>query len=449
MRRGFILVATALFFITTAAFGQTADEVNRRKAALEIELQTVEKQIAEQTKLLQTTQQEKASLQRDLNILSAQISRAKLIIKQHQIEIEQLGGDIEKKTGTITQLTGKIEASRASLAELLRKRRDAEEVTVVELLLEPDSLANLTNTVAAYQYLEDAIHQAFATIRSTKAETEGAKVALEDRQQAEIDTRQAIEAEKRLIEKKEGDKKQLLTITKNQEVNYKNLLAERQKHAAQIRAALFALRDTAAIPFGEALAYATKASQKTSVRPALILAILTQESNLGENQGSCILSSLQTGDAVGKNTVTPFEKVMKEPRDTVPFQDITSRLSRDWKLTPVSCPLGARYTANRGYGGAMGPSQFIPSTWELFKDRIGQLVGLAGDNADPWNPEQAIIATALYLSDLGASNGRYTAEIRAACKYYGTGGTNCSYGKQVLAKASDIQLNMIDPLQNS
>lgn len=445
----FTALLAVLFVFSRLTFGQTAEAVNQRKAALETELQIVEQQIAAQTKLLQVTQQQKSSLQRDLDILNGQINRAKLIIKQHQLEIERLGGDIKKKSGTITQLTGKIEETKISLAELLRKRRDAEDVTVVELLLEQDSLANLTAAADNYQYLEDSIHQTFATMRTTKADTEEAKLVLEDKQQAEVDARQAIEVERSLIQKKESEKQQLLSITKNQESNYKNLLAERQKRAAQIRTALFALRDTAAIPFGEALTYATKASQKTGIRPALILAILTQESNLGENQGSCILSSIETGDGVGKNTGTPFEKVMKAPRDTVPFQSITSRLNRDWKLTPVSCPLGTHYISGRGYGGAMGPSQFIPSTWELFKDRIGKLVALAGDKVDPWNPEQAIMATALYLSDLGASSGRYTAEISAACKYYGTGGASCSYGKQVLAKVSDIQLNMIDPLQNN
>ncbi|MFH1169977.1 MAG: hypothetical protein V1704_00180 [Candidatus Vogelbacteria bacterium] len=447
-RVSFFMVVTVLL-VATLTFGQTADQVAERKVALESELKLVEQQIDAQTKLLQVTRQQGASLKRDVDILNGQINRAKLVIKQHQLEIARLGGDIKKKAGTIIELTDRIETIKVSLAELLRKRRNAEENTIVELLFEKDTLANLFNEVDSYQYLEDAIHQTFAEMRTTKTDTEEAKVVLEDKQQAEIDARQGIEAEKRLIEKKEAEKKQLLSITKNKEVNYKNVLSERQKRAAQIRVALFALRDTAAIPFGKALDYATKASQKTGVRPALILAILTQESNLGENQGSCILSSLETGDGVGKNTGTPFEKVMKAPRDTVPFRNITSRLSRDWKLTPVSCPPGARYVPNRGYGGAMGPSQFIPSTWELFKDRIGQLANLAGDKVDPWNPEQAIMATALYLSDLGASSRRYTAEIGAACKYYGTGGASCSYGKQVMAKVSDIQLNMIDPLQNN
>jgi hypothetical protein len=168
---------------------------------------------------------------------------------------------------------------------------------------------------------------------------------------------------------------------------------------------------------------------------------------LGKNQGSCLVNNLDTGDGAGKNTGTFFEQVMKAPRDTVPFKNITDRLGKDWKMTPVSCPPGTIWSSSRGYGGAMGPSQFIPSTWELFKDRLGSSLGLEANNVNPWNPEHAILATAVYMADLGANAGGYTAEIRAACKYYGTGGSSCSYGKQVFVKAENIQLTMIDPLE--
>jgi membrane-bound lytic murein transglycosylase B len=69
-------------------------------------------------------------------------------------------------------------------------------------------------------------------------------------------------------------------------------------------------------------------------------------------------------------------------------------------------------------------------------------------NPDPWNAPDAFMASALFLKELGASVGGYTAEIRAACKYYGSGGSACTYGKQVMAKAVKIQTTMIDPLQN-
>jgi membrane-bound lytic murein transglycosylase B len=67
---------------------------------------------------------------------------------------------------------------------------------------------------------------------------------------------------------------------------------------------------------------------------------------------------------------------------------------------------------------------------------------------DPWNAPDAFMASALFLKELGGVNGSYTAEIKAACKYYGTGGSACAYGKQVMARVSKIQTTMIDPLQN-
>ena len=199
---------------------------------------------------------------------------------------------------------------------------------------------------------------------------------------------------------------------------------------------------TEGIPFSQALEYATIAGNKTGVRPALILAILTQETDLGKNQGSCILSSLETGDGVGKNTGTFFSKIMKAPRDTEPFKSITQRLGLDWKVTPVSCP------STGGYGGGMGPSQFIPSTWELFKVRVAKAVGVSTEQANPWNPEHSFMATAIYMSDLIVTKGSYTSEKNGACKYYS--GRSCDskkpantfYGNSVMKLAESIQANI-------
>jgi hypothetical protein len=62
------------------------------------------------------------------------------------------------------------------------------------------------------------------------------------------------------------------------------------------------------------------------------------------------------------------------------------------------------------------------------------------------------MASALYLSDLGASGGGFTAEKNAACKYYS--GSSCSassliasYGTSVMSLAATIQTTEIDKLQ--
>jgi membrane-bound lytic murein transglycosylase B len=118
-------------------------------------------------------------------------------------------------------------------------------------------------------------------------------------------------------------------------------------------------------------------------------------------------------------------------------------LGLDPDTTPLSCPWG------NGWGGAMGPSQFIPTTWQAYEARIASAVGVRTPN--PWDPEHAIMATAIYMKDLGAAAGGYTAERTAALKYYAGGNwnlpQNAFYGNGVLAHATEMQ-RQIDFLED-
>ena len=164
---------------------------------------------------------------------------------------------------------------------------------------------------------------------------------------------------KKQVESNQKEKNTLLAITKNQETEYKKVLATREKEAASIRARLFDLRDTGSISFGQAYDYALTASKATGVRPAMILAILMQESSLGTNVGACYVTNNQTGDGINAKTNAYVAKVMSPTRDVPVFLRILSDLGSDQTKAVVSCPL------SYGWGGAMGPAQFIPSNWAL------------------------------------------------------------------------------------
>jgi len=289
--------------------------------------------------------------------------------------------------------------------------------------------------------INKGLQDLFAELRGVREETEEEREALDDRKNKELDAKYEVEVKKKEISRNEAEKKQLLSVTQQQEKSYQTVLAERQAKAAEIYARLFPLRDTEAIQFGDAVAYAKAAAAKTGVRAELILAILSQESSLGANVGNCLVTDLVTGDGKGKNTGTPFPGVMKAPRDTVPFERITRALGKDWSATPVSCPQAA------GYGGAMGPTQFIPSTWELFEPRLKVALGVAATN--PWNAGHAIMATALYLQDGGAGAQTYSAERNAACRYFSgracpASGWIVTYGNSVIAKAEQYKQDIAD-----
>ena len=113
----------------------------------------------------------------------------------------------------------------------------------------------------------------------------------------------------------------------------------------------------------------------------------------------------------------------------------------------VSCPI----VSDGAYGGAMGPSQFIPSTWKLYAERIKSVTG---GTANPWSNKDAFVATALYIKDSINSKScqDYSKQIPsqaqtllercAAAKYYA--GSNWykyrfAYGESVLNRAEKFE----------
>lgn len=416
----------------------------KRQAALQAELDKTNKDIEYWAGVLSGKQKETASISRDIAILNAKIAEANAIIKKKNLIAQQLGKDITKKEATIDQLNQKLERQQTALAELIRKSNEIEMYTVSEFALSGKSLSQFFTDLEASNFITESLNSALLEVRGTRVETELEKDNLSKQQAAEIDARKVAEAKQRVIQKNENEKKTLLAINKNQEKTYKGILTERQQAAAKIRSALFALRDSASIPFGTAYNYAVEIQKVTGVRPAFLLAILTQETNLGENVGQCLVTNLTTGDGVGKNTGKIFKGIMKPSRDIAPFIDLAGRLGFDPTTRPVSCPQAG------GYGGAMGPSQFIPSTWAGYEKKVATASGVS--TPDPWIPRDAFFASSLYLADLGAGAGGYSAESTAAAKYYAGSGwrktAGQNYASSVMSHAQNIQENMIDPLQN-
>ena len=430
--------------ITYAQVAPACDSACRTK--LEADLAALEKEINVQNELLQSKQREGVSLERDMAILNAQIEKAKLSIKAQNLAISGITEDIGTKNKTITVYSAKLDREKESLAGLLRRTNEIDSYSLTEVALSDKNLSDFFSDLDNFQYIEDAIGNSLDQVVTAKKITEEAKATLEEKKNKETDLRYKKELEKNFLASAEKEKASVLKVTKGQEASYQKVLKDKQAKAAEIRAALFALRDTGEIPFGTAYDYAKIVSQKTGVRPAFILAIFMQESGFGKSQGSCYLKDPKTGAGVGKNTGTPFADVMKPSRDVQPFLEITGRLGLDPYTTPVSCPQSV------GYGGAMGPAQFIPSTWVLYEGLIEKALGISASN--PWFARDAFMAAGFLLKDNGARAGSYSAERDAACRYFS--GSKCSasswassYGTQVMNKAETIQTTMIDPIENS
>jgi hypothetical protein len=428
------------------------DNAQADKARLESELLKLEQEIVEKQKELDNQKGQSVSLSRDISILNAQIAKSKLDIKAKNLTIQKLGGEINNKSKKIEALSVKIEKEKESLSQLIRKERQLDNTSLLYFILSQESLSDVYGDIDNFASIKKGIKNSVDEIKGIQVVTETEKKSLEIKKDQETDTKYELENAKAKVELSESEKKQLLSISKNKEVEYQKVLAQRKAEAQRIRNILIQFQGSGissrAISFGEAYDYAKKASIKTGVRPALILAIMQQETGFGNNVGGCYVSDLTTGDGVGINTGAFYEKVMGSG-SLIHFKRITENLNLDWSKTPVSCPIdvkrigtATKYYTGRGYGGAMGYTQFIPSTWVLVESRVVSYLETKIGN--PWNPEHAVMATSVFLQDLGASSQTYTAEYNSACRYYGACST---YAGSVMKKSKNIQLD-IDKLEN-
>ncbi|MEN9614323.1 MAG: hypothetical protein RLZZ347_630 [Candidatus Parcubacteria bacterium] len=405
---------------------------------------------------------EKDSIATEIKGIDTQIKIAQQKIKVQNRIIDQLTKDIKVKTTTVTGLTSKIDKNVESVARIIKELNGSDATSLPSVILGQKNFSSFYTGVDQFQTLNRELTALIDEVRTQKKQTEVEKQALEDRKDKETNARQDIEAQKRLIDRKKAEKDALLAVKTNQYTAAQKVLLDQKAKVAQIRARLFKFQDGEGIPFGDAYDFAVRASKTTGVRPAFVLGILMQESSynyetstFGKNVGQCYVRDTATGNGVGATNGDPRIRVMNPTRDVPIFITITGNLGRDYANTKVSCWI-VDYSGGQptGWGGAMGPAQFIASTWDLYKNRIASALGVSANVTDPWNPEHAITAASLYLADLGAGGQTYTSEKNAACKYYS--GKKCTassrantYGTSAMRWVTKIQEEMIDTLASA
>ncbi len=319
-------------------------------------------------------------------------------------------------------LTGGIAKTRASLGEFLRQIKENDQYSAVELALIYQDVSQFFDELESLNRLQGSLQTAMADFIDLKGEEEKAREELEEEKNEELELKAIQELEKVGLERNEKEKQQILKETKGKESEYQKIVQEKQKNAAAIRSQLFLLSGSTSIPFEKALEYANFTEKVTGIRPAFLLGLITEESNLGQNVGK------------GNWREDLSHNRCKSQREA--FMKITGELGLDPDKMPVSKKVWYGYC-----GGAMGPAQFMPTTWQLYKAGVTKVTG--HNPPSPWDTQDAFVAAALLLKDNGARAGNYDSEWKAAMKYLA--GVNWNkkayrfYGDDVMAIAVKYQ----------
>ena len=380
------------------------------------------------------TTQQKNTLQNQIASFKKKIQNLEFQIKQSNVMVKDLGLQISDTEVSINKTSVKINDSQTQIKNILQSIYEEDQKPSVQILLE-GNLSDFFNNLA---YLESLNSQVSGLLESTK-DLKSYLTGQKDKMDGEVGQLQKTIAlqslQKKENEQNKNEQEQYLKLT---EAQYQQQLKDKQeaeKKSVVIKSKLFQTLGVSKIPtFGEALEVAKTAANITGIRPAFLLAIISQESAIGKNVGQCNLVDTTTGAGKRISTGATVIRVMKPIRDVQPFMQITSALGRDPYKTPVSCWIPAYVNGSpSGWGGAMGPAQFIPSTWNLFDERLKALLGTA---PDPWGIKDSFTASGLYLADLGASAQTATKESTAASRYYGG---SSAYARSVMSRANCIQ----------
>ena len=393
-----------------------------------------DQQSAQLAQDLTKTSAQKNTLQSAITKLKNKISGLEADINQGKIMVNDLNVQISDTQVSINKTSSEIQDSQSQIANILRSIHEEDGKPSFVILLE-GSLSDFFGNLTYLESLNSKVSDLLDSTKNLKTYLQGQQVKMNDNvdQLQKTIAIQTLQKQQNEQNKKEQDQYLQLTETQYQ-LQLKTKQATEAK-SAKIKSMLFQMVGVSKTPtFGEALEVAKSAAALVGIRPAFLLAEISQESAIGKNVGQCYLTDAGTGAGKKVSSGAAIMRVMRPTRDVQPFISITTALGRDPYNTPVSCWIPA-YVGGvpTGWGGAMGPAQFIASTWNLFAARLKTLLGAT---ADPWGVKDSFTAAGLYLSDLGASAQTTSAESKAASKYYGG---SSAYARSVMYKAACIQ----------
>lgn len=411
-RKIFVIAAMAALVVVSCAVifrmqarAQTAatstQTTAQRQQELENQLAQLQSQIDQYQSQIAEDQKKGTTLSGEIATLNAQIKKLNLQIQAINLTLKQIGNQIVETTSQIGVTKGQIASEKVTIAKLLRALYLNDDTGPLLSFLANPSISTLWNDSQNISLFESTLNAEVVQLNTLTGTLQNQNEQLAQTQSAQTTAATYAAAQAAQIAANKTQVNQLLQATKSDAAAKAALAAQAKATAAQIRNQIFELLGGGSLTFEQAYQYAKVASQATGVNAALVLAILNRESALGKNVGQC---SYQT--AMSPSNIPIFLKIVQQ-------------LGLDPAKMLVSCP-----NADGVYGGAMGPAQFIPSTWQLYSAGIAKVTG--NDPPSPWRNADAFVATALYLKDaMVGCQANYSAQIDidrcTAAKYYAGG----------------------------
>lgn len=430
----------ACFFALAFFLGNNnvfAESRNDLRVDLKDQIGELSRQIGEYRDRIGEARLMERTLKNELWIINREMEKINLEIRETDLIIAGLNMEMRDLRDKVDVVDRRVDEQKALLAGAIRLLRKKDSESLLEIILNEMRFSDFFDEARAFENLQSSLHSYLDEITLLKVDFENDLGALEDKKDEILNLKRIQEFQKASLRQKENENDGLLKETKGEESAFKSLIEQKEKDVKAIRRRLYLLGGSGvSMSMDEAFTHARFVFEKTGVRPAFLLALLKVESEWGSNTGSGNWYNDMYDCYMRLAEYYKDDKYVRRANlEKDAFMKITSGLG----LNPDSVSVSKE--PSYGCGGAMGPAQFMPTTWLSYAKKISVLTG--HNPPSPWNIDDAFMGAAIKLANAGASQQNYDAEWKAAMIYFAGGNwwknVYRFYGDRVMELAEVIQ----------
>src|SRR3989339_58418 len=224
-----------LFFIAlpVAAVDDTVIDLNNQIQTKQQELETLKKRIETYQNAIVDKQNKVSSLRNQLNILDDKIEQAALELEANELKLNTVTLQIQAVTLDIAAREADISQKKSQISELVRQLYQADQKTLLEVLVLNSSLGAFFDQLNYLEELEKALQNDIADLKIVKAELERQKQNLASYRVQLVKSREEIELAKANLESEQQTKALILQQTRQSENRYQTLLAQTKEERTQ------------------------------------------------------------------------------------------------------------------------------------------------------------------------------------------------------------------------
>lgn len=388
-----LLLTSGFDIISIAESASSSNEERKNK------IESLRSQINQYQDQIDAKSQKEETLGRDIEILEADIKKIELRVEETNLIIDQLNEEVGAKQMEIDDMEKKINAKQEILAKFLQELYERGDASTAELVFGKKNFSDYFFQSDSLVSFEDHTKDVFDQLVSLQQDLKGQRDSLLEKKADQENYRFIQVDQERSLEGERQTKDSLVASTKNE----KDALQQRSDKLKVELNAIQALGEP--IAMDEAIKAAQYASKLTHVAPEFLLGVLRVESGLGTN----------VGGGRYKNDMNPNQ------------WDIFKKICKELGTDPDKVPVSRRACYNKkskdgcgGWGGAMGPAQFMPATWMGYKSKVEKITG--SSPANPWDIKDSLVAMGLKLAAVeGVISGNRKAWAKAAGMYLAGG----------------------------